>query len=100
MEERGELPKQLSRRKKAGCQDSGSLRNVDPRPSWTLRIVRASVRTAFFKRNQLPWFNPSLNTKMYFIVLRKGIFLKPFGGAHTKRKFKYGKAFQGLFDEK
>ena len=70
MEERGELPKQLSRRKKPGFQDSGSLRNVDPGPSWTLRIFCASVRTAFFKRNQLPWFNPSLNTKMYFIVFK------------------------------
>ncbi len=38
--------------------------------------LRASVRTVFFKRNQLPWFIPSLNTKMYFIVLRKGIFLE------------------------
>jgi hypothetical protein len=29
--------------------------------------------------------------RMYFIVLRKGIFLKRFRGARTKRKIKHGK---------
>src|SRR5580704_8892673 len=48
--------------KKAGCQDSGSLRNVDPGLPERFEYSRASVRTAFFERNQLPWFNPSLNT--------------------------------------
>jgi hypothetical protein len=85
MEERRELPKQLSRRKKPGVQDSGSLRNVDPGPSWTLRIFRASVRTAFFKRNQLPWFNPSLNMKMSFIMLEKWIFFGDFKSLRSSK---------------
>ena len=37
-----------SRFKKAGCQDSGSLRNVDPGPPERFEYSRASVRTAFF----------------------------------------------------
>jgi len=32
---------------------------------------------------------PSLNMRMYFIVLRNGIFLRAIRGVHTKRKFKY-----------
>jgi uncharacterized membrane protein YeaQ/YmgE (transglycosylase-associated protein family) len=41
MEERGEVPKQLSTREKAGFQggDSESLKNVDPGSSWSVGFV-------------------------------------------------------------
>ena len=84
MEERGELPKQLSRRKKPGVRIAGhSETSIQGHPG-RFEYSRASVRTAFFKRNQLPWFNPSLNTKMGFIMLEKGIFLEAFLSIQTK----------------
>src|SRR5258708_39909142 len=36
---------------------------------------------------------------MYFIVLRKGIFLKPFRGVRARRKIKHGKERNLLVDE-
>jgi hypothetical protein len=37
-------------------------------------------QAVFFKRNQIHCSLPSLNTIIDFIVLEKGIFLKPFSG--------------------
>src|SRR5258707_8537575 len=92
MEERAELPKQLSRRTKPGVQ-----RVTQKRRSWAIldaSNIRRVSQNWVFKRNQLPRFNPSLNTKMYFIVLRKGIFLKPFKGAHpVLTEFSYFRAY-------
>src|SRR5258707_9224817 len=51
---------------------------------------RACVRFLFLSGTR-SILQPCLNMRTYFIVLRKGIFLKPCWGAHTKRKIKHGK---------
>ncbi len=47
------------------------------------RIGRAKI--AFFERDNVH-SSPYLNMRMYFIVLRKGIFLKPFQGLTKHRQ--------------
>jgi hypothetical protein len=73
MEERGELPKQLSKRKKPGVRIAGlSETSILGHPGRFEYSARQS-ELRFLSGTNSRGLNPSLNTRMYFIVLRKGI---------------------------
>jgi len=55
-------------------------------PLKTTSMILPVSRNCVFKRNQLPWFIPSLNTKMYFIVLEKAILFEALLGLCERRR--------------
>jgi hypothetical protein len=74
-----------------------SVGNVEVFRSENLSIFE--IRLRWPKSTDEVHSSPYLNMRMSFIALRKGIFLKPFRGARTKRNFKHGKERNLLVDE-
>jgi hypothetical protein len=75
MEERGELPKQLSKRKKPGVRIAGlSETSILGHPGRFEYSARQSELRFLSGTNS--WFNLFSNTKMSFIMLEKGILLE------------------------